>query len=51
MGISNSKSRVISIRLDNEVYLKLKRLHPNVCEYLRDRIYYDTMRKHQRKGT
>ena len=49
MGVSNNKSRIISLRLDNEVFSKLKRLHPNYAEYLRERITYDLTRKHIRK--
>ncbi len=49
MAVQNNKSRIVSFRLDNEVYAKLKRLHPNVSEYLRDRITYDVTRKHMRR--
>jgi len=45
-----SKSVLVSLRLPQEVYDKLKRNHPNVSEYLRNRITYDIMRKHTKKS-
>lgn len=43
------KSVHVTFRLPQEVYDKLKKNHPNVSEYLRDRITYDVMRKHTKK--
>jgi hypothetical protein len=42
----NNQSIVISVRLSLDVYDKLRRLHPHVCAYLRERIEYDVTRKH-----
>jgi len=44
------KSKIVTFRLDNEDYAKLKRNHPQVSEYLRERITYDIRRKHRKKG-
>ena len=48
MAGKSKKSTIVSVRLDNEVVAKLRRLHPNICEYLRQRIEYDITRKHKR---
>jgi len=44
------KTRVVTFRMENEVYSKAKRLHPNLSEWLRDRMKYDITRKHKRRG-
>ena len=46
----NRKSRMVTFRMEEDVYQKLKRLHPNHSEWLRDRVKYDLTRKHRRKG-
>jgi len=50
MAGKSKKSRIVTFRLSNEVYDHLKRNHPQVSEYLRDRITYDVTRKHKQKG-
>ena len=50
MSDKSKKSKVVTFRLDNEVFARLKRNHPKVSQYLRDRITYDVTRKHRRKG-
>ena len=44
------KSKIVTFRLDEEVFRRLKKNHPNTSEYLRDRVTYDVTRKHRRKG-
>lgn len=44
--VYSGKSKVVTLRLSEEVYEKLKRNHPNVSEYLRERITYDVLRSH-----
>lgn len=43
------KSVVVTFRLEKRVHDKLKRLHPEVSEYLRDRVTYDVTRSHTKK--
>ena len=55
MPISNKKSRIVSVRLPLDVYESLqqrtqKGRHVGVSEYLRERITYDTRRKHTPKA-
>ena len=44
------KSKIVTFRLEDEVFKRLKKNHPNTSEYLRDRVTYDVTRKHRRKG-
>jgi len=46
--MASKKSKIVTFRLDNEVYNRLKKNHPNVSEYLRGRVTYDVTRKHIR---
>lgn len=46
MAKISKSSKVVTFRLDNETFQKLKKNHPNVSEYLRARITYDITRKH-----
>jgi len=50
MAGTSKKSVVVTFRLDKEVHARLKRNHPNVSEYLRNRVSYDITRRHGRKG-
>lgn len=43
------RSTIVSFRLDNEVLAKLRRNHPDVSTYLRERVTYDVTRKHGRR--
>jgi len=43
------KSKIVTFRLDEEVFRRLKKNHPNTSEYLRSRVTYDIVRKHRRK--
>ena len=49
MAGKSKKTRVITFRLENDVYKKLKKNHPNTSEYLRDRVTYDITRKHTKR--
>lgn len=40
------KSTIVTFRIDNVVLAQLKKNHPNVSEYLRERVTYDITRKH-----
>jgi len=44
------KSKIVTFRLDEAVFKRLKKNHPNTSEYLRERVTYDVTRKHRRKG-
>lgn len=49
----SKKTKVISIRLPNELVAKVQKRveegrHDSVADYLRDRIIYDVLRKHQK---
>ena len=44
------KSKIVTFRLDKEVFDRLKKNHPNTSEYLRSRVTYDITRRHRRKG-
>jgi len=44
------KSKIVTFRLEDKVFKRLKRNHPNTSEYLRERVTYDVTRKHRRKG-
>jgi len=46
MAGTSKKSRIVTFRMDNEVYAKARRLHPNLSEWLRGRVKYDLTRKH-----
>jgi len=51
MPTSNKKSTIISVRLPNEVVEALRKRtvkgrHKGISAYLRERITYDTLRKH-----
>jgi len=46
---TSKKTRVVTFRMKHDTYEKLRRNHPNVSEYLRDRIEYDITRRHGRK--
>ena len=50
MAGKSKKTRVVTFRMEDEVYQKLKKLHPNSSEWLRDRVKYDLTRKHGRRG-
>jgi len=49
MAGRSKKTRIVTFRMENEVYSKAKRLHPNLSEWLRDRVHYDVTRKHIRR--
>jgi len=49
MAGTSKKTRVVTFRMRHDTYEKLKKNHPNVSEYLRDRIEYDITRRHERK--
>jgi hypothetical protein len=42
------KSRIVTFRLEDDVFKRLKKNHPQVSEYLRQRVTYDVTRKHKR---
>ena len=44
----SKSSTVVTFRLDNDVLRRLRKNHPRVSEYLRQRITYDVTRKHRR---
>ena len=44
------KSRIVTFRLDEDTFKRLKKSHPEVSEYLRERVTYDVTRRHRRKG-
>ncbi len=48
MAGTSKKTGRITVRLENDVLAKLKRQHPNVSEYLRERITYDVTRSHKK---
>lgn len=53
MSGTSSKTQVVSVRLPNKVVKILRRravnhLDGTLSGYIRDRILYDTLRKHQR---
>jgi len=50
MAGKSKKTKIVTFRLNNEDYVKLKMNHPQVSEYLRERTTYDIRRKHRRKG-
>jgi uncharacterized protein YozE (UPF0346 family) len=40
------KSKIVTFRLEDAVFNKLKKNHPQVSDYLRKRVTYDVTRKH-----
>ena len=46
----SKKTRVVTFRLEHDVYNKFKRQHPHVCAYLRNKITRDIVRSDKRKG-
>ena len=49
MPNKSKKTTIVSFRLDNTVLAKLRRNHPDVSAYLRERVTYDITRKHTRR--
>lgn len=47
---TTKKSKIVTFRLDEEVYNRLRKNHPNTSEYLRERVTYDITRKHGKRG-
>lgn len=43
------KSVMVTFRLEKEVFDRLKKNHPNVSEYVRQRMTYDITRSHKKR--
>ena len=50
MAGKSKKTSIVTFRLEKDVLARLRRSHPNVSEYLRDRVTYDVTRKHRKRG-
>jgi len=49
MAGKSKKTKIVTFRLEHDVFEKLKKNHPDVSRYLRDRVTYDITRSHRRK--